>query len=946
MNSIVTSLYKKNRNINPIYNHKFMKKLNFLDKNAINSLTTVGGAITMKTQKLNVRFKSLKALVLTALLFLGTGNVWAETYTLVTSAPSDWSGDYLIVAGTSALSGGTSSWGTFETVTVAGNDITTTSNIAVTISQSSGTPGTYYIYQNSNSTYLKEVTSNTFATQTTADTNTEWVISLESGSFAKIACASATSRHLRLNGTSGFRSYTTTTGTQPKLYKKQAPSYTITASSNNTAWGTVNLAGNVITATPASGYGYASPAYTVLSGTATVVQNGNDFTVTPSSDCAVRINFAALPTYTLTWNVNGSTSTTTVVQGQAIGTLPSDPPSSACDGVKVFTGWTIAPYSHATTAPSYISTATVPTSNATYYAVFATAIAGGSGGYEKVISAPADWSGTYILSTGTYVVTGRDGSNSYCGYAAHPASENTAYEFEVAKIGTTDYYSLLHVSTNTYIGGANSNTMSFTSTPPSGTTGNYHWSLSTTGLSTNTSSTRMLAYNTGAPRFTMYTPSSTLLEAFLYKKLPGTTYSDFTTTCCTPISPTISYSTYTVLVGNTIAAPTISGNTGNGAVSYTSSNTSVLTVNSSTGVVTAVSAGTAKVTASIAASGAYCAGSVQSSDITVTSGCTSATTSWSLGTTVNKTFGDANFTNTFNSNNTGTKTFSSSNTGVATVNASTGAVTIVGVGTATISVTQPETGSICAVNASYTLNVSCATLAVPSNFAAGTITHTTIDLSWTAVPNASSYTIEYTAGSTQTKSGITGTSTQLTDLTPSTAYSITIQAIGNGTTYCSSAKSSAINVSTTAIPTYTLTWNVNGTTSTTTVNQGDAIGTLPATPASCSSTYSTFVGWYTAASGTEASPSASPLGTQVTAATVPTANITYYAVFADASSDLTKLTSDIQVGDVVVFVYESAKKELTGVASSIGTATDYVTSPEGTFPLTVEAGTSGSSFAF
>ncbi len=65
---------------------------------------------------------------------------------------------------------------------------------------------------------------------------------------------------------------------------------------------------------------------------------------------------------------------------------------------------------------------------------------------------------------------------------------------------------------------------------------------------------------------------------------------------------------------------------------------------------------------------------------------------------------------------------------------------------------------------------------------------------------------------------------------------------------------------------------------------------MPATPASCSATYSTFVGWYTAASGTEASPSASPLGTKITAATVPTANTTYYAVFADAvSSNATDL---------------------------------------------------------
>ena len=132
---------------------------------------------------------------------------------------------------------------------------------------------------------------------------------------------------------------------------------------------------------------------------------------------------------------------------------------------------------------------------------------------------------------------------------------------------------------------------------------------------------------------------------------------------------------------------------------------------------------------------------------------------------------------------------------MATVNANTGEVTIVGVGSTTISVTQPETSGKCAVSTNYTLNVACATLATPTNCAAGTITSTTIDLSWTAVPNASSYTVAYTdGGPVAYKTGITGTSTQLTGLTPSTAYSITIQAIGNGTTYCSSAKSGAINV--------------------------------------------------------------------------------------------------------------------------------------------------------
>ena len=158
--------------------------------------------------------------VLTVLLTMGIGQAWGADYELVTSAPSDWSGEYLIVAGTSALSGGTSSWGTYKTVTVSNNKISTTENISVTISKG-GTSGTYYIYMNSNSKYLKEVTSNTFATADAGSTETEWKISLNQGN-AQIACASSTTRYLRLNGTSGYRCYTSNTGTLPKLYKKAA----------------------------------------------------------------------------------------------------------------------------------------------------------------------------------------------------------------------------------------------------------------------------------------------------------------------------------------------------------------------------------------------------------------------------------------------------------------------------------------------------------------------------------------------------------------------------------------------------------------------------------------------------------------------------------------------------------------------------------------------------
>ncbi len=71
------------------------------------------------------------------------------------------------------------------------------------------------------------------------------------------------------------------------------PSYTVTAVSNNVNYGTVSISDKVITATPKTGC-YVD-GYTVTSGTATVVQNGNVFTVTPTSNCTVQINFAQTP---------------------------------------------------------------------------------------------------------------------------------------------------------------------------------------------------------------------------------------------------------------------------------------------------------------------------------------------------------------------------------------------------------------------------------------------------------------------------------------------------------------------------------------------------------------------------------------------------------------------------------------------------------------------------
>lgn len=102
-----------------------------------------------------------------------------------------------------------------------------------------------------------------------------------------------------------------------------------------------------------------------------------------------------------------------------------------------------------------------------------------------------------------------------------------------------------------------------------------------------------------------------------------------------------------------------------------------------------------------------------------------------------------------------------------------------------------------------------------------------------------------------------------------------------------------VTYTTASLPKHTITWSTPDGTSTTQVTQGSAIGTLPADPASCSSTYTNFVGWFTEAAGSESNPSTAKPATQVTAATIPTGDATHYAVFSDGTeSEMATLEYD------------------------------------------------------
>lgn len=72
-----------------------------------------------------------------------------------------------------------------------------------------------------------------------------------------------------------------------------APHYTVTATVNDAKLGSVSVEDHMITVSVVGNAGFADPAYTVVSGSATVARKGHILTVTPGSDCVIRVNLEA-----------------------------------------------------------------------------------------------------------------------------------------------------------------------------------------------------------------------------------------------------------------------------------------------------------------------------------------------------------------------------------------------------------------------------------------------------------------------------------------------------------------------------------------------------------------------------------------------------------------------------------------------------------------------------
>ena len=236
------------------------------------------------------------AMVLTMLLIVGIGQAWGETYERLTSiANIDESAQYVLgVDGTGFHYSGTSSWGKTALPT-------NQTPYKYTLKKAAdGKSFTAKITINSTTYYLQIPTSNTFSMATSTGTNTDIVIGTTQSNAGNdkayaVANKATTTRHLRINGTSGLRSYAGNTGTMAFFYKVVSATKTLSS---------ISVSGQTTTYNVGDAF--------LFDGTCTAKYSDNSTkTVTPSSVSSPDMNSAGDKTVTISYTEGNITKSAT-----------------------------------------------------------------------------------------------------------------------------------------------------------------------------------------------------------------------------------------------------------------------------------------------------------------------------------------------------------------------------------------------------------------------------------------------------------------------------------------------------------------------------------------------------------------------------------------------------------------------------------------------------------
>lgn len=246
--------------------------------------------------------------------------------------------------------------------------------------------------------------------------------------------------------------------------------------------------------------------------------------------------------YTVSFNVGGSSASQADITEASAGAgieLPAGPtPTCSADGW-TFAGWkeTSAVAEQTTIAPTLLSGTYHPTENCTLYAVYSRS-EGTPETWNKVTSAPSDWSGDYVLVNSGYAMTSDFSvSGEFAGAEvtitnSKVTSPTNKMIWTFAKNGNQAQYSLLNKATGTYA------EITGTSSKNAGLSETAVWftlSLSTSNvwqISSVTKNGRCFAYYSN--NFRTYTNTTASNGVDLYKKSGGATYYYLSAPTCTP----------------------------------------------------------------------------------------------------------------------------------------------------------------------------------------------------------------------------------------------------------------------------------------------------------------------------------------------------------------------------------------------------------------------------
>ena len=156
--------------------------------------------------------------------------------------------------------------------------------------------------------------------------------------------------------------------------------------------------------------------------TVTVSYTENGVIKTASYDITVN----AIPSHTVTWSVNGATTSDTFKEGATI-TFPSTPANQES---KVFRGWVTAAINGTTDeAPEFVTSATMGNADITYYAVFASV----TPGTQKTVTDVLDRATTGVTSTSYADWSDKTVTSSSAVYAGNSAGGNSSIQFNNSK---------------------------------------------------------------------------------------------------------------------------------------------------------------------------------------------------------------------------------------------------------------------------------------------------------------------------------------------------------------------------------------------------------------------------------------------------------------------------------------------------------------------------------